>query len=111
MEKTVLWSKDAQDDLIEIVYYIKEKSGSKIAKTIYNRIIDKINNSISFPESHRVVPELSEIGVRDIKEIIDPPWRIFYRISDSEIKILSIIDGRRNIEDILYRKMIDGKLK
>jgi toxin ParE1/3/4 len=38
------------------------------------------------------------------------PWIIFYKIGDKKIEIISIIDGRRNLEEILYKKMMDGKI-
>ena len=50
------------------------------------------------------------IGVIDIREIIENPWRIFYRITTHEIQVISVIDGRRNVEEILYKKVIDGKM-
>ncbi len=107
----VLWSQDASQDLLEIVRFIKERSGAGIARQIYERITLKVAKANSFPESHRVVPELAQIGISEVKEIIEAPWRIFYRATESEVRVLSVIDGRRNVEDILYRKMIEGKLR
>ncbi|MCA1950117.1 MAG: type II toxin-antitoxin system RelE/ParE family toxin [Treponema sp.] len=110
MKKKIVWSQDASDDLFDIVSYIKEKSGTTIAYEIYQRIINHVEKIDLFPESGRVVPELISIGILDIREIIEAPWRIFYRVTESEIQIISVIDGRRNIEEILYKKVIDGKL-
>ncbi|WP_304226598.1 type II toxin-antitoxin system RelE/ParE family toxin [Gracilinema caldarium] len=110
MKKKIVWSQDASDDLFNIVSYIKEKSGTTIAYEIYHRIINHVEKIDLFPESGRVVPELISIGILDIREIIETPWRIFYRVTESEFQIISVIDGRRNIEEILYKKVIDGKL-
>jgi toxin ParE1/3/4 len=110
MKRKIVWSQDASDDLIEIISYIRDKSGKNIAKEIYQRIIKRVENIEILPKSGRVVPELVSIGVLDIREIIEKPWRIFYRITKEEIQIISVIDGRRNIEEILYKKVIDGKL-
>lgn len=110
MKKKIVWSQDASDDLIDIVTYIKEKSGKNIANEIYQRIINHVEKIDIFPEGGRVIPELISIGVIDIREIIENPWRIFYRITSKEIQIISVIDGRRNVEEILFRKVIDGKM-
>lgn len=110
MKKQIIWSQDASKDFIETITYIKEKSGKDIATKIYQKIILKIEQLENFPESGRLVPELSNIGVLSIREIIEKPWRIFYRITSSEIQIISLIDGRRNIQEILYNKVIDGKI-
>jgi len=109
--RLIQWSFDARSDLVEIVSYIKENSGTKIAKQIYDRIQDKVTKAADYPDGHRVVPELQEIGVFEIREIIESPWRIFFRASSTEVRIISVIDGRRNVEEILYKKMMEGKLK
>jgi len=110
MKKKIVWSQDASDDLIDIVTFIKEKSGKNIANEIYQRIITHVEKIDIFPEGGRVVPELISIGVLDIREIIENPWRVIYRITSTEIQIISVIDGRMNIEEILYKKVIDGKI-
>jgi toxin ParE1/3/4 len=109
--RKVFWSFDAKTGLAEIVGYIKETSGVKVARQIYNRLQQKIEKSTTYPESSRIVPELAEIGVVEYQEIIESPWRVFFRTADDEVRIVSIIDGRRNVEEVLYRKMIEGKLK
>lgn len=110
MKNKIIWAKDASDDLIDIVTYIKEKSGKKIANEIYNRILSHVEKIDIFPEIGRITPELMSIGVIGIREIIESPWRIFYRITGKEIQVISVIDGRRNVEEILYKKIIDGKI-
>ena len=110
MKQKIVWSQDANDDLIDIVTYIKEKSGKNVATEIYERIINHVEKIEIFPEAGRVIPELMSIGVIDIREIIETPWRIFYRITSTDIQIISVIDGRRNVEELLYKKVIDGKI-
>jgi toxin ParE1/3/4 len=109
--RAIQWSFDARSDLVEIVSYIKENSGAKIAKEIYDRIQGKVTKAADYPEGYRVAPELQEIGVFEVREIIESPWRIFFRSSSNELRIISVIDGRRNVEEILYKKMLEGKLK
>jgi len=108
---TIQWSKDAGDDLMEIISFIAERSGKKVARGIYSRIKENVESIREFPATGRIVPELASIGITEIHELIEPPWRIFYRIYRNEVRILSVVDGRGNAEEILYRKVIDGKLK
>lgn len=111
MKNKIVWSQDASDDLIDIVTYIKEKSGKNIAAEIYSRIILHVEKISISSTIGRIVPELMSIGIHDIREIIEKPWRIFYRITSNEIHIISVIDGRRNVEELLYKKVIDGKIE
>jgi len=110
MAKSIIWSRDASDDLVEIIDYIKDRSGQNIAREIYTRIMNHVEGVVAFPESGRIIPELMAIGIIDLRELIENPWRIFYRVTPAEIQIVSVIDGRRNVEEILYKKVIAGKI-
>jgi toxin ParE1/3/4 len=106
----ILWSKDAADDFFEIISYIKYNSSMTQAVKIYDKIIKSIDILSTLPNSGKIVDELTTIGINEIHEIVERPWRIFYRIEGNTVYILSILDGRRNIEEILYKKVIDGKI-
>jgi toxin ParE1/3/4 len=49
---------------------------------------------------------LLDKNIREYKELIENPWRIFYKIDRNEVYVLAIIDGRRNVQDILIEKLI-----
>ncbi|AEJ19888.1 type II toxin-antitoxin system RelE/ParE family toxin [Gracilinema caldarium] len=110
MNRDIVWSLDASDEFVEIILYITEHSGNNVARTIYEKIIKKIENLVDFPAIGRKVPELESVGNTEYYEIIESPWRIIYRYTENEVYIVSIIDGRRNIEEILYKKIIKGKI-
>jgi hypothetical protein len=58
------------------------------------------------PNQGRIVPELKEQGIQTYRELIVAPWRIVYRVSDTTVFVLSVIDSRRNVEDILLDRLI-----
>ena len=87
-------------DIQEIVDYIAEDNAS-IALEILDRLENKINSLKEYPERGRVVPELLNQNIIEYHEIIETPWRIIYKIVDSNVFILTVIDGRRNVQDIL----------
>ncbi len=95
----VLWTETAFKDLEAIVDYIS--LDSKVAATaVYTRIKDKITSLVSFPLRGRIVPELQFHNIVTYRELIVSPWRIIYRIERDAVYILSVFDGRRNIEDL-----------
>lgn len=108
MSYEAIWSKNASLDLIEIVSYIKNYSGNKIAKGIYTKIKSEVEYIVDFPKAGIVVPELVDIGITNIYQIIVSPWKIYYKVIENRILVLSVIDGRRNLEEILYKKIISG---
>jgi len=100
----VYWVEGAEEDLKAIIEYIYACSPS-VAKDSLKKIKSKTLNLNSFPKRGRVVPELKRHGILHYRELIIPPWRIIYRISEFQVYVLSVIDSRRNIEDILLDRL------
>ena len=100
----VIWSNIAEKDLIDVVEYISADSPSTALKSFKN-IKQKASKLYSFPERGRVVPELRDQGIVQYRELIISPWRVIYRISEKSVYVLSVLDARQNIEDILFRRL------
>ncbi len=103
----VLWSNTAEIDLKNIIEYIAEDTPSNAFK-IFKNIKQTVSNLYTFPEKGRIVPELKDQGIMQYRELMIPPWRILYRISEESVYILSVFDSRRNIEDILLKRLTDS---
>lgn len=101
----VIWTNTAENDLKEIIESISIESPRNALK-ILNRIKQKASNLYTLPERGRIVPELHSQGILQYREIIIPPWRLMYRIAEREIYVLSVIDSRRNVEDILLERLV-----
>ena len=102
----VLWADVAENDLIGIIASIT-KADPATAKTVLRKIRDRVQSLYSFPEKGRIVPELFEQGIAEYHELVVMPWRVIYKIVNKTVLVLSVIDSRRNVEDILLRRMID----
>ena len=101
---SVLWSNIAEKDLRSIIEYIADDNPSNAVK-IFNNIKKGAASLYDFPEKGRVVPELRDQGILSYRELVIPPWRILYRVSEKEVYVLSVLDSRRNIEDILLKRL------
>ena len=110
MKVRVVWSEDAGNELTRIISYIKKDSGKINAENIFKKIIGKINDASENTEGRRIAPLLKEFGIMDIHQINVNPWLIYYRAENNVMKIISIIDMRRNLEEILYQKILEGKI-
>jgi len=102
---TVYWSKIAQDDLVDIIEYISLDSYEN-AEVIFKKIKEQTVKLESFPERGRTVPELEFHNITNYREIIITPWRIIYRIEEQKVYVLSVIDSRRNFEDIILKRIM-----
>lgn len=102
---TVVWTDVAHRDLEVIITYIAEND-LNAAGRILREIRQKTESLGVLPERGRVVPELQTQGVLFYREIIHKPWRIIYRIESYSVFVLSVLDARRNVEDILLDRLI-----
>ena len=101
----VIWTEQAKTDLEEIVLYIARDSVD-IATAKYEELKFATTKLKEFPKSGRVIPELEEQNIFTYRELIVSPWRIMYKNEQEKIYILAILDGRRNIEDILLKRQL-----
>ena len=105
MQKTyeVLWSATAENDLLKIIEYIAQDSLDNALKILERSKVQVAELSF-FPEKCRIVPELYNQGITLYREMVVSPWRVQYRIADSQVFVLSVFDSRQNIEDILLKR-------
>lgn len=104
----VFWARGAEDDLVSIIKYI-HSDNPVAAKNNLNKIKTKVSNLNGFPQRGRIVPELKGQGILQYRELVVAPWRIIYRIFDTNVYVLSVIDSRQNIEDILLQRLVRKK--
>jgi len=102
----VIWAKIAEKDLANILEYITRENPDN-AKKILQRIKARTAAFNFSPQRGRVIPELKNFGIIQYRELIIPPWGIFYRISENKVYVLSVLDSRQNLEDILLQRFLD----
>ena len=104
----VIWTKSAQFDLESIIEYIKTDN-LNIAKKVFFEIKKECDSLYCSPQRNRIVPELQQIGILKYREIIHKRWRILYKIDTEKVYILLVVDSSRNLEDILFQRLIKQK--
>lgn len=105
----VLWTESAESDLINIIEFISLNNPLN-AKDIFLKFKTSASKLYLFPKRGRIVPELKEQGITIYRELVIKPWRVIYKIENKSVYILSVIDSRRNIEDILLSRFINKDL-
>lgn len=106
MKYQVLLIQEAEDDLFDIYRYILMNDTEERAEYVFDQI-EKICNSLdSFPERGHVPTELESIGVKGYYELHFKPYRIIYEIEAKKVFIHCILDGRRDIQELLERRII-----
>jgi len=92
-------------DLLAIVEFITADD-SVAARQVFDQIESRCAALRKLPERSRVVPELAVFGIHTYRELVVAPWRIGCRVSGTIVLILAVVDGRRNMEDILLDRLI-----
>ena len=101
----VIWTDTAKKDLNEIIVYIAQDS-IEIAIQKYEKLKEAAEPLVLFPKQGRVIPELLKHNITKFKELIISPWRLMYKIENNVVYVMAVIDGRRNIEDILLQRLL-----
>jgi plasmid stabilization system protein ParE len=104
-ELKLVWTAVTAGDLERIAAYLAGESPVRAA-TIVDRIVERAESLASLPNRGRTPPELRSIGDRSWRELQEPPWRIIYRRLEEVVQIHAVLDGRRNLEDILLERML-----
>jgi len=93
----VHWTDNATAHLLDIYEYIARDS-SIYAKRMLDRLTRRSEQIASFPMSGRKVPEYE---ADDIREIIEKPYRIIYRVKPDQLDVLAVVHCRQLLsEDI-----------
>ena len=91
----VHWTNNAIEHLANIYEYIALNSPT-YAKQMVNRITRRSAQIGDQPFSGRQVPEYQ---ADDIRELIENPYRIIYRLKQDQIDVVAVIHGARLLPD------------
>lgn len=109
MPKTyrVEWAPAAIDDLDEILEFIAAREGANTARRVYAKITTRIETLTIHPKRGRIVPELKQFGIKDYRELIVRPYRVFFRITKQGVGVVGVLDGRRDLEELLVNRALE----
>ncbi|MBN1363815.1 MAG: type II toxin-antitoxin system RelE/ParE family toxin [Syntrophaceae bacterium] len=97
----------AAQDLEELHQYIVHHDTPVKAQYVLTRIEKTLASLSETPERGSYPKELSALGIREYREIFFKPYRLIYRIIGKRVYILLIVDGRRDMQALLQRRLIE----
>jgi toxin ParE1/3/4 len=97
---------DAENDLWDIYRYVAQNDSIEKAVQLIDNLKEIMMSLEAFPLRGHCPPELERVGVRDFKEIFFKPYRIIYQTIASDVFIYCILDGRRQLTDILQERLL-----
>ena len=108
MPFTVLLTEDAAGDLDELYDYIAMNDAPERADYVLEQIERAFCSLSESPERGASPKELLALGIREYREILFKPYRIIHRVLDNNVYVLLIVDGRRDMQALLERRLLAG---
>ncbi len=97
---------DAEQDLMDVHYYVATHDSPESATRVIDRLESLCVRLAEFPFRGHFPPELERIGVTTFREVHFKPYRIIYEVIGSEVFIHCVLDGRRDLNSLLERRLL-----
>jgi toxin ParE1/3/4 len=105
----VVLTEDAELDLQELYDYIAEHDAPAKADYVLDCIEQLLASLANMPERGAWTKELLALGIREYRETYFKPYRVIYRVTQSNkrrmVYVYLIVDGRRDMQALLERRM------
>jgi plasmid stabilization system protein ParE len=86
------FAESAISDLEEVIAWFTEQGIPETGRKLVEKVIVQTERLTLYPDSGRVVPEFA---MKDLREIIYPPFRIVYRREKGKILVVRIWRSER----------------
>lgn len=97
----------AARDLEEIYTWIAEHDTSTKAGRVLDRIAEAAASIATLPHRGSRPDELPPGTEGEFRQVFFKPYRVIYETTPHEILIHLIVDGRRNLQSLLLRRLLD----
>ena len=108
MNYTVNILETAEQDILDIYTYVAHNDGTEKALPLLDKIEETCLSLESMPERGKVPEELKSIGVIDYLQILCFSYRIIYQVEMEQVYIYAVLDGRRDMQTLLEKRMLAG---
>ena len=102
----ILVAREAEGDLVDLHGWLAARESVQRADEVLGRIQGACAGLRRLPTRGYVTPELARVGVFDFREVHVGPYRVIYEVGDRVVWVLAVVDGRRDIQDVLARRLL-----
>jgi toxin ParE1/3/4 len=102
----VIFDQDAEDDIFDIYAFVAMNDSVERADKLLDALRQTCLKLRKLPHRGNMVSELFEIGVLEFRELHYKPYRIIYSFESTTVYVHCILDGRRDIQDLLQERLL-----
>jgi toxin ParE1/3/4 len=106
MPYQVLFAEDAERDIEDLYRFLASRDGVQTAERILGEIEQACLGLKDFPGRGNVPKELVGLGITEYRELHHKPWRMIYRVMGEDVIVYSVMDGRRDMQSFLERRLL-----
>lgn len=96
----------AKRDMIEIFNFVAFNDSPGNPEKLLNNLEKTYKNLESLHARGHIPQELKNTGIKRFLEIHFKPYRIIYEIIDNIVYVHCVLDGRRNMQEILAERLL-----
>lgn len=104
----VLLTDSAAGDLEDIYRYVAQHDAPEKAAHLVDQLKEVFANLSHSPDRGAFPKELLALGIREYREVFFKPYRIIYRIVDKAVYVMLMLDGRRDMQALLQRRLLEA---
>ncbi|MGD9662165.1 MAG: type II toxin-antitoxin system RelE/ParE family toxin [Porticoccaceae bacterium] len=108
MSFEALLTEDASRDLEELYDFIDRHDVPGKADHVLDQLENVFSSLSENPERGVYPKELVAIGLREYREVFFRPYRILYRVIGNRVYVMLIADGRRDMQGLLQRRLLQA---
>ncbi len=98
----------AQQDVRSLSRYLHDRHGTAASTAFRIHLSEAMARLSDYPLRGSVPHELEAIGVTEYRQILSGLNRIIYRVIEDEVIVFIIVDGRRDLQSLLERRVLIG---
>lgn len=102
----VLLADDAERDIEDIHRTIASHDSVANADRVLAALEDACARLSDSPERGNIPKELAGLGITDYREAHFKPYRVIYRIIGRDVVVYCVVDGRRDMQTLLERRLL-----
>ena len=106
MTYKVITTVQSENDLLDIYMYVAKADSPVQADRLIDGLEETLASLESTPTRGQAPAELDRLGVFRYLQVHFGPYRIIYEIEADTVIIVAVLDGRRNMQALLDRRLL-----
>lgn len=76
---------------------------------VLDRLTQVIEGLTRFPEKGSYPKEILALGIKEYRQTASKPYRAIHRVFGRQVVVYMMVDGRRDLQSVLARRLLVGR--